>query len=132
MWENIKEACVIVKYRNEYEHENNIDLSLPESGEGKRRNDFAEWHVAWLGEWNNYAEFNVSKMTQRNKSNRKACARLLRAFFAPIWRSNLFTSPFNTAIKTRGTSAWTRPSFSSKNYRAPRGNVHYVIMSYSP
>ena len=34
--------------------------------------------------------------------------------------------------KTRRTSAWTRPSFSSYNDRAPRKNVHYVIMHYSP
>ena len=27
------------------------------TGEGKRRNEFAEWHVAWLVERHNYAEF---------------------------------------------------------------------------
>ena len=31
------------------------------SGEGKRRNEFAEWHVAWLAEWHNYAEFNIRR-----------------------------------------------------------------------
>ena len=25
-------------------------------GEGKRWNEFVEWHVAWLAEWHNYAE----------------------------------------------------------------------------
>ena len=30
-------------------------------GEGKRRNEFAEWHVAWLAEWHNYAEFNIRR-----------------------------------------------------------------------
>ena len=34
--------------------------------------------------------------------------------------------------KTRRTSAWTQPSFSSYNDRAPRENVHHVIMHYSP
>ena len=42
---------------------------------------FAEWHVAWLTERHNYAEFNSWQMAQRNKLNRKACARLCRAFF---------------------------------------------------
>ena len=31
------------------------------NGEGKRRNEFAEWHVAWLAEWHNYAEFNIRR-----------------------------------------------------------------------
>ena len=31
------------------------------SGEGKRRNEFAEWHVAWLAESHNYAEFNIRR-----------------------------------------------------------------------
>ena len=30
-------------------------------GEGKWRNEFAEWHVAWLAEWNNYADSNISE-----------------------------------------------------------------------
>ena len=40
-------------------------------GEGKRRNEFAEWHVAWLVEWHNYAECNIRRTTQRNKLNWK-------------------------------------------------------------
>ena len=52
------------------------------TGEGKRRNEFAEWHVAWLAERHNLIEeFNLWKMAQRNKLKRKACARLCRAFF---------------------------------------------------
>ena len=51
------------------------------TGEGKRQNEIAEWHVAWLAERHNYAEFNVWKMVQRNKLNRKACARLCSALF---------------------------------------------------
>ena len=51
------------------------------TGEGKRQNEFAEWHVAWLAEWHNYAEFNLWKMAQRKKFNRKACARFCRAIF---------------------------------------------------
>ena len=31
------------------------------NGEGKRRNEFAEWHVAWLAEWHSYAEFNIRR-----------------------------------------------------------------------
>ena len=50
-------------------------------GEGKRRNEFAEWHVAWLAEWHNYAECKIWKLAQRNKLNWKACARHCRAFF---------------------------------------------------
>ena len=49
----------------------------------KRRNEFAEWHVAWLAELHNYAECKIWKMGQRNKFNWKACARLCHAFF---WR----------------------------------------------
>ena len=26
---------------------------------GGKRTEFAEWHVAWLGELHNYAEFNI-------------------------------------------------------------------------
>ena len=33
----------------------------------KRRNEFAEWHVAWLAERYNYAEYKICKMAQRNK-----------------------------------------------------------------
>ena len=31
------------------------------NGEGKMRNEFAEWHVAWLAQWHNYAEFNIRR-----------------------------------------------------------------------
>ena len=51
------------------------------TNEGKRQNEFAEWHVAWLAERHNYAEFDLWKMAQRNKLNRKAWACLFRAFF---------------------------------------------------
>ena len=34
-------------------------LIEPMNGEGKRRNEFVEWHVAWLAERHNYAEFNL-------------------------------------------------------------------------
>ena len=49
--------------------------------EGKRRNELAEWQVAWLVERHNYAAFNLWKMAQRNKLNTKACARLCRVPF---------------------------------------------------
>ena len=48
-------------------------------GEDKRRNEFAEWHVAWLAERHNYAECNICRMTGRNKLNWK-----LRPFLGPI------------------------------------------------
>ena len=65
----------------------------------KRRNEFAEWHVAWLAERYNYAEYKICKMAQRNKFYWKACARRCCAFFflAPIWVSNCFAGPFITA-----------------------------------
>ena len=51
------------------------------SGEGKRRNEFAEWHVAWLAEWHNYAEFNLGKMAQTKKNQQESMrASLLRIF----------------------------------------------------
>ena len=64
-------------------HFENTAIELPSfhSGEGKTRNDFAEWHVAWIAERHNYAEFNSWKMEQRNILNRKACVSLCRAFF---------------------------------------------------
>ena len=52
---------------------------MSQIGEGKRRNEIAEWHMAWLAEWHNYAECNVRRMTQRNKLNWK-----VRHFLAPI------------------------------------------------
>ena len=70
-------------------------------GEGKRRNEFAEWHVPWLAEWHNYAEFNIlSWMIQRNKLNWKE-----RPFLAPI---NLQTQPHDDNQKT--TKAHCRPA----------------------
>ena len=64
-----------------------------ESGKGKRRNEFAKWHVAWLAEWHNYAECNICRMTERNKLNWKACPFLApnkearNSFFCPrdVW-----------------------------------------------
>ena len=32
-------------------------------GEGKRRKEFAEWHVAWRAEWHNYAKYEICGMT---------------------------------------------------------------------
>ena len=60
-------------------------LASLQTGEGKRRHEFAEWHVAWLAEWHNYAECNILRMTQRNKLNSK-----VRPFLAPI---NLLKHP---------------------------------------
>ena len=43
------------------------NLYEPKIGEGKRRNEFAEWHVAWLAEWHNYAEFRVCSFRRIQK-----------------------------------------------------------------
>ena len=40
-----------------------------DNGEGKRRNKFAEWHVAWVAEWYNYVECNIWRMTQRTHTH---------------------------------------------------------------
>ena len=34
-------------------------LTAQSVGEGKRRNEFAEWYVAWRAEWHNYAKYNL-------------------------------------------------------------------------
>ena len=67
-------ACFILKTQQ-------FELPSFHSWEGKTQNEFAEWHVTWLAERHNYAEFNWWKMEQRNKLNRKACVRLCRTFF---------------------------------------------------
>ena len=46
-------------------------FTLVFDGGGKRWNEFVEWQLAWLVEWHNYAECNICRMTQRNKSNWK-------------------------------------------------------------
>ena len=33
------------------------------AGEGKRRKEFAEWHVAWRAEWHNYEKYEICGMT---------------------------------------------------------------------
>ena len=71
-------TCVLSCRHKSYRKSVNI-ASM--NGEGKRRNEFAEWHVAWLAELHNYAECKIWKMAQRNKLNWKTCARLCRAFF---------------------------------------------------
>ena len=34
-------------------------INTPVYGECKRRNEFAEWHVAWREEWHNYAKYDL-------------------------------------------------------------------------
>ena len=67
-------------------------------GEGKRRNEFAEWHVAWLAEWHNYVECNICRMTQRSTLNWK-----VYPFLVPI---NLKTQPlfYNVDIQWQSKS----------------------------
>ena len=57
----------------------------------------------WHGLRNDIIMFNIWKMAQTNKLNKKACSRLCRAF---LWRqfegaTALVSSPFTTVIKTR-------------------------------
>ena len=53
------------------------------NGEGKMRNEFAEWHVAWLAKWHNYAELNLWKMAQRKKIQQESMRASLSRLF---WR----------------------------------------------
>ena len=79
--------------------------------EGKRQNEFAKWHVAWLVQWRNYAECDICKMTLRNKFNSKAVP-----FLVPIWRSSQCqVQLFLTRLSTRrvGDHKSTKEIFSS-------------------
>ena len=57
----------LVKIRLEITLNNVLDRK--ETGECKKRNEFAEWHVAWLKECHNYVKCNICRITQRNKLN---------------------------------------------------------------
>ena len=100
-------------------------------GEGKRRNEFAEWHVVWLAEWHNYVECNICRMTQRNKLNwkvrpfwRQSICKRSRCFNIDIrWRSkshegSLSISLFRTATKILlafiSRAAWQHRYYSTK------------------
>ena len=101
------------------------------SGEGKRRNEFAEWHVACLAEWHNYAEFNIrSWMIQRNKLNWKE---------RPFWRQSICKRSrcFNVAGLTydgnqKITKAHCRPAFSAKRKRFFVYWRKYVFEGHAP
>ena len=56
MW-NYKIAMATFR-ESQYQDDNEV-LKCFECGEGKRRNEFAEGHVAWLAEWHNYTECKV-------------------------------------------------------------------------
>ena len=60
-----------------------LSKQVKRNGEGKRRYEFAEWHVAWLAEWHNYAEFNLWKMAQRKKIQQESMRASLPLLF---WR----------------------------------------------
>ena len=66
-------------------------------GEGKRRNEFVEWHVAWLAEWHNFVECNICRMTQRNKLKWKV---------RPFWRQSICKRSrcFNVDIRWQSKS----------------------------
>ena len=73
-WPRITRDEIITDYNTKavnvdayHRRDNNNDTAG--NGEGKRQNEFVEWHVAWLAEWHNYAECKIWKMTQRNKLN---------------------------------------------------------------
>ena len=42
-----------------------LNYLLAHCGEGKRRKEFAEWHVAWRAEWHNYAKYEICGMTKK-------------------------------------------------------------------
>ena len=73
-------------------------LRYTKCGEGKRWNEFAKWHVAWLAEWHNYAECKIWKMAQRNILNWKTCARLCHALFGANLSEQLFCWSINYCI----------------------------------
>ena len=91
-----------------------ITSNEPWNGEGKRRNEFAEWHVAWLAEWHNYAECKIWKLAQRNKLNWKACARHCRAFFGANLSEQLLHWFMHLGIYLKHT--WELP-------RVPEGSL---------
>ena len=76
--------------------------SPPFYGEGKSRNEFAEWHVAWLAEWYNFAECNICRMIQRNKLNWK-----LHPFLAPKMHKQLI---FLVFLMLRSRLRWQSKS----------------------
>ena len=99
------------------------------NGEGKRRNEFAEWHVAWLAEWYNYVECNICRMTQRNKLKcvlfwrQSICKRRLCFNVNMRWQSksqegSLSISLFRTATKILlayiSRAAWQHRYYSTK------------------
>ena len=57
------------------------------SGEGKRRNEFAEWHLAWLAEWHNYAEW-PSKLKSASFFWRQSICKRSRCFNVDIYDEN--------------------------------------------
>ena len=87
----------------------------------KRWGKKEEWHVAWLAEWHNYAEFNSWKMTQRNKFNRKAWVRLPRLF----WRQfeGAIALPVHLLLLLKQGSNWNTADTPNRVtlYRNARG-----------
>ena len=95
------------------------------------RNEFAEWHEAWLAEWHNLVACNVCRMTQRNKLNwkvrpfwRQSICKRSRCFNVDIrWQSkshegSLSISLFRTATKILlafiSRAAWQHRYYSTK------------------
>ena len=67
--------------------------SSAKCGEGKRWNEFEEWHVAWSAECKK-----IWKKSQRKKIKLKSKrASLPQLFLAPIYVCNCFAGPFITA-----------------------------------
>ena len=105
-------------------------------------NEFAEWHVAWLAEWHNYAECNIYRMTQRNKFNSKAAL-----FLEPIWRSSqCVTRLISIGLSTRSmdddkcteeTSSssvygggYITVGFTKLNWNRKQASRHFSIVSH--
>ena len=80
--------------------------------------EFVEWHVAWLAEWQNYAEFNLWKMAHKKKNipTGKHVRVSAALFLAPIWASNRFAGPFITAITVKAGQAYPPKFYSWIDY----------------
>ena len=66
MFPLLSSICFVILFRVSYYAWVYCQPKKRKYGEGKRRNEFAEWPVAWLAKWHNYVECNICRMTQRN------------------------------------------------------------------
>ena len=70
-----------------------------QTGEGKRRNEFTEWHVAWLKEWHNYAKCNIWKVHLFFGANQFAKAATFLMLLARLrWQSKSHEARFHSRL----------------------------------